>query len=60
MILDTAGQKGTGRWTAIEALMLGASDTTIEAAVAARNISARLEERKSGEAIFRTRAAPAQ
>ena len=52
VILDTAGQKGTGRWTAIEALMLGAPDTTIDAAVAARNISARLEERKSGEAIF--------
>lgn len=52
VILDTAGQKGTGRWTAIEALMLGAPDSTIEAAVSARNLSARLEERKSGEAIF--------
>lgn len=52
VILDTAGQKGTGRWTAIEALMLGAPATTIEAAVAARNLSARLAERKEGEAIF--------
>ena len=52
VILDAAGQKGTGRWTAIEALMLGAPASTIEAAVGARNLSARLEERKSGEAIF--------
>ncbi|TPE50785.1 NADP-dependent phosphogluconate dehydrogenase [Amaricoccus solimangrovi] len=52
VILDTAGQKGTGRWTAIEALMLGAPASAIEAAVGARNLSARLDERKSGEAIF--------
>ena len=52
VILDTAGQKGTGRWTAIEALLLGAPASTIEAAVAARNLSARLGERKQGEAIF--------
>jgi 6-phosphogluconate dehydrogenase len=52
VILDRAGQKGTGRWTAIEALMLGAPATTIEAAVAARNLSSRLDERKDGEAIF--------
>jgi len=52
VILDRAGQKGTGRWTAIEALMLGAPATTIEAAVAARNLSSRLEERKVGQSIF--------
>ncbi len=52
IILDRAGQKGTGRWTAIEALHLGAPATTIEAAVAARNLSARLEERKAGAALF--------
>ena len=52
VILDSAGQKGTGRWTAIEALLLGAPATTIEAAVAARNLSARLDERRAGEAIF--------
>ena len=46
VILDRAGQKGTGRWTAIEAQQLGAPATAIEAAVAARNISARLEERQ--------------
>ncbi|MEL6125630.1 MAG: NADP-dependent phosphogluconate dehydrogenase [Pseudomonadota bacterium] len=52
IILDRAGQKGTGRWTAIEALHLAAPATTIEAAVAARNLSSRLEERQRGEEIF--------
>ncbi|MEP2704220.1 MAG: NADP-dependent phosphogluconate dehydrogenase [Roseibium sp.] len=52
IILDKAGQKGTGRWTAIEALMLGTPASAIEAAVAARNMSARLDERKAGEAEF--------
>ncbi|MDE3121875.1 MAG: NADP-dependent phosphogluconate dehydrogenase [Paracoccaceae bacterium] len=51
-ILDRAGQKGTGRWTAIEAQHLAAPITVIEAAVAARNISARLPERKEGQAAF--------
>lgn len=58
IILDRAGQKGTGRWTAIEALMLGTPASAIEAAVAARNMSARLDERKKGEAAFG--AAPAK
>ncbi|MCB1354598.1 MAG: NADP-dependent phosphogluconate dehydrogenase [Rhodobacteraceae bacterium] len=58
VILDRAGQKGTGRWTAIEALHLGAPATAIEAAVAARNLSARLDERKSGEAVFGPAPAP--
>ncbi|MEW4456908.1 NADP-dependent phosphogluconate dehydrogenase [Roseibium algicola] len=52
IILDKAGQKGTGRWTAIEALMLGTPASAIEAAVAVRNMSARYEERKEGEAEF--------
>ncbi|MEP3049223.1 MAG: NADP-dependent phosphogluconate dehydrogenase [Roseibium sp.] len=52
IILDKAGQKGTGRWTAIEALMLGTPASAIEAAVATRNMSARLDERKAGEAEF--------
>lgn len=52
IILDRAGQKGTGRWTAIEALHLGTPVTAIDAAVAARNTSSRLEERQSGEEIF--------
>tara|TARA_R110000868_G_scaffold169762_2_gene404831 strand:- start:1318 stop:2742 length:1425 start_codon:yes stop_codon:yes gene_type:complete len=52
VILDKAGQKGTGRWTVIEAQHLGAPITAIDAAVAARNLSSRLDERKAGEAIF--------
>lgn len=52
VILDKAGQKGTGRWTVIEAQHLGAPITAIDAAVAARNLSSRLEERKVGEGIF--------
>jgi 6-phosphogluconate dehydrogenase len=52
IIMDKAGQKGTGRWTAIEALMLGTPASAIEAAVAARNMSARLDERRKGAAEF--------
>jgi 6-phosphogluconate dehydrogenase len=52
VILDAAGQKGTGRWTAIEAQHLGAPIPVIEAAVAARNISARTDERARLQALF--------
>lgn len=40
VIEDRAGQKGTGRWTVIEALKLGQSASGIEAAVGARGWSA--------------------
>lgn len=39
IILDSAGQKGTGRWTVIEALKLGQSASAIEGAVGARSWS---------------------
>ncbi|WP_428977554.1 NADP-dependent phosphogluconate dehydrogenase [Oricola cellulosilytica] len=52
IIADRAGQKGTGRWTAIEAQHLAAPVTAIEAAVAARNMSAASEVRAEGERIF--------
>ena len=52
IILDRAGQKGTGRWTVIEAQHLGAPIPVIEAAVTARNVSAALATRKFGEALF--------
>ncbi|TAK24579.1 MAG: NADP-dependent phosphogluconate dehydrogenase [Chloroflexota bacterium] len=45
VILDQAGQKGTGRWTAQDALELGIPIPTIEAALWARNISAFKDER---------------
>ncbi len=52
VILDKAGQKGTGRWTVIEAQNLAAPIPVIEAAVMARNVSARLDDRRKGEAVF--------
>ena len=52
LILDRAGQKGTGRWTAIEAQHLAAPIPVIEAAVTARNLSAKLEARQKGESLF--------
>jgi 6-phosphogluconate dehydrogenase len=51
-ILDRAGQKGTGRWTAIEAQHLAAPIPVIEAAVTARNLSAQLSTRQQGEDLF--------
>jgi 6-phosphogluconate dehydrogenase len=45
-ILDRGGQKGTGRWTIEEALKLGVPIPTIAAAVDARSLSARVEERQ--------------
>jgi 6-phosphogluconate dehydrogenase len=45
LILDQAGQKGTGRWTSQDALDLGVPIPTIDAAVWARNISAFKAER---------------
>jgi 6-phosphogluconate dehydrogenase len=44
-ILDSAGQKGTGRWTAINALDLGIPLTLIGEAVLARSLSALKDER---------------
>ena len=45
VILDTAGQKGTGKWTAITALEFGIPLTLIGEAVFARTLSAQKEER---------------
>jgi len=44
-ILDTAGQKGTGKWTGIEALDLGIPLTLIGESVFGRGLSAIKEER---------------
>jgi 6-phosphogluconate dehydrogenase len=44
-VLDTAGQKGTGRWAGISALELGIPLTMITEAVSARSLSAMKEER---------------
>ena len=45
VILDTAGQKGTGKWTSQAALDLGVPAQTIAEAVFARTLSALKEER---------------
>jgi 6-phosphogluconate dehydrogenase len=45
LILDKAGQKGTGKWTSQQALDLGVPIPTIDAALWMRNISARKAER---------------
>ena len=51
-ILDTAGQKGTGKWTGINALTLGIPLTLISEAVFARCLSAMKAERVKAAAIL--------
>ena len=51
-ILDTAGQKGTGKWTGISALDLGTPVTLIGEAVFARCLSAMKEERVAASKIL--------
>ncbi len=52
VILDTAGQKGTGKWTSQSALDLGTPAPTIAEAVFARCISALKEERVEASKIL--------
>ncbi|MBN1659016.1 MAG: decarboxylating NADP(+)-dependent phosphogluconate dehydrogenase [Anaerolineae bacterium] len=52
VILDTAGQKGTGKWTSQSALDLGAPAPTIAEAVFARAMSAIKEERVAASAVL--------
>jgi 6-phosphogluconate dehydrogenase len=52
VILDRAGQKGTGKWAAIEAQTLGVPATAIEAAVAARVLSAMKPEREAAAKAY--------
>ncbi|WP_179379035.1 NADP-dependent phosphogluconate dehydrogenase [Jannaschia marina] len=58
VIVDAAGQKGTGRWTVIESQHRLAPVPAIEAAVVARNLSGRLDERAKGQSIFGTAPQP--
>lgn len=51
-ILDAAGQKGTGKWTGIDALELGVPVTLIVEAVFARALSSRKEERVRGSEVL--------
>ncbi len=52
LILDQAGQKGTGAWSAIASQQLGVPATAIEGAVAARSISSRKQERVAAEKVY--------
>ena len=51
-ILDTAGQKGTGKWTGISALDLGTPVTLIGEAVFARALSALKSERLAASKLL--------
>ena len=52
-ILDTAGQKGTGKWTSVVAMDLGMPLTLISEAVFARCLSALKEDRVAASKILR-------
>jgi 6-phosphogluconate dehydrogenase len=52
LILDTAGQKGTGKWTVISALDLGVPLTLIAEAVFARVLSAQKGERVAASKVL--------
>ncbi len=60
IILDAAGQKGTGKWTSQNALDLGAPTPTINAAVEARIISAFKEERVAASKVIKGPPPPAK
>jgi 6-phosphogluconate dehydrogenase len=51
-ILDTAGQKGTGKWTGINALELGIPLTLIGEAVFSRCLSALKDERVTASSVL--------
>jgi len=53
VILDTAGQKGTGKWTSISALDMGTPAPTVAEAVFARCLSAVKEERVAASKILK-------
>jgi 6-phosphogluconate dehydrogenase len=53
LILDAAGQKGTGKWTVISALDLGVPLTLIAEAVFARCLSAQKDERVAAAKLLR-------
>lgn len=53
VVLDTAGQKGTGKWTSVNALDMGTPAPTVAEAVFARCLSAVKEERVAAEKILK-------
>ncbi len=53
IVLDTAGQKGTGKWTSVSALDMGVPAPTIAEAVFSRCLSAVKEERVAASKILK-------
>lgn len=53
VVLDTAGQKGTGKWTSVNALDMGVPAPTVAEAVFARCLSAVKKERVAASAILK-------
>jgi 6-phosphogluconate dehydrogenase len=53
VILDTAGQKGTGKWTSVNALDMGVPAPTIAESVFARCLSAIKEERVAASKVLK-------
>lgn len=58
IVLDTAGQKGTGKWTSVNALDMGTPAPTVAEAVFARCLSAVKDERVAAEKILKGPEAP--
>ncbi len=52
VVLDAAGQKGTGKWTSVNALDLGVPAPTVAEAVFARCLSAIKEERTAASQVL--------
>lgn len=52
LVLDRAGEKGTGRWASIASLDLGVPAPTIFEAVAARAVSAAKDQRIAADEIY--------
>jgi len=52
VVLDTAGQKGTGKWTSVNALDMGVPAPTVAEAVFARFLSAVKDERTAAAKIL--------
>src|SRR5689334_9652509 len=58
LILDTAGQKGTGKWTVITACDLGVPLTLIAEAVFARTLSSQKDERVAASRVLKSHQVP--
>jgi 6-phosphogluconate dehydrogenase len=53
VVLDTAGQKGTGKWTSVNALDMGVAAPTIAESVFSRCLSAIKEERVAASKVLK-------